>query len=106
MPFVIEPKPYMMKTVEVIYLPIHGRLFQQEIPFVAGMTVQQAIEQSAFYTRFPEVTELSVGIFSKKVTLNTGIKPGDRVEIYRPLQCNPKERRRKKAVLTHTKPHA
>ena len=39
----------------------------------------------------------SVGIFSRKVTLDYLLSAGDRVEIYRPLLADPKEVRRQKA---------
>ena len=37
------------------------------------------------------------GIFGRRVTMDTRLADGDRVEIYRPLQLDPKEARRARA---------
>jgi len=39
-----------------------------------------------------------VGIFGKRVTLDTALADGDRVEIYRALRTDPKEARRQRAL--------
>jgi len=38
-----------------------------------------------------------VGIFGKRVTMDTRLADGDRIEIYRPLKLDPKEARRRRA---------
>jgi len=65
-----------------------------------GTTVLQAIERSGILARFPDV-ELGhgrVGVFGVIVPLETLLRDGDRVEIYRPLVSDPKDARRKKAL--------
>lgn len=54
-------------------------------------TVQQAIEQSGILKKFPEVNvaNCTVGIFGKVAELDAALKPGDRVEIYRPITADP-----------------
>jgi putative ubiquitin-RnfH superfamily antitoxin RatB of RatAB toxin-antitoxin module len=42
---------------------------------------------------------LAVGIFSTPCALDRIVKNGDRIEIYRPLQNDPKEARRQRATL-------
>jgi putative ubiquitin-RnfH superfamily antitoxin RatB of RatAB toxin-antitoxin module len=37
------------------------------------------------------------GIFGRRVTMDTRLADGDRVEIYRPLKLDPKEARRRRA---------
>jgi hypothetical protein len=39
----------------------------------------------------------AVGIFGRRVSADTPLADGDRVEIYRPLHLDPKERRRRRA---------
>ena len=53
-----------------------------------GCTIEQAIQQSGILNVFPEIglQHNRVGIFNKLKTLADGVKEGDRVEIYRPLQ--------------------
>ncbi len=74
---------------------------QMIIPVVIkqGTTAAQAIALSALATHFPELdlTRATIGIFSQVCPLNTVLKQGDRVEIYRPLLCDPKQARRNRA---------
>lgn len=54
-------------------------------------TLEQAIIQSGLLRQFPEIdlTERPVGIFGKLAKLDSPLKPGDRVEIYRPIIADP-----------------
>jgi len=54
-------------------------------------TVQNAIDQSGLLANHPEIDlgRQKVGVFGKIVALDTVLQPGDRVEIYRPLICDP-----------------
>ncbi len=54
-------------------------------------TVAQAIEQSGILASFPHVDLESqkVGIFGKVAPLDARLRPGDRVEIYRVIVCDP-----------------
>lgn len=54
-------------------------------------TVRDAIESSGILKMFPHI-DLSVqkvGIFGKVVKPEVALRPGDRVEIYRPIICDP-----------------
>ncbi|HEY9049983.1 MAG TPA: RnfH family protein [Gammaproteobacteria bacterium] len=63
-----------------------------------GTTAEQAIRFSGILEQFPEIDLDSnkIGIFSKLSKLDSELKEGDRVEIYRPLIADPKEVRRKR----------
>jgi putative ubiquitin-RnfH superfamily antitoxin RatB of RatAB toxin-antitoxin module len=65
-----------------------------------GTTVGGAIVQSGMMEEFPEldVENSKVGIFGKASTMETRLKEGDRVEIYRALIADPKEVRRQRAA--------
>ncbi|THF62206.1 RnfH family protein [Pseudothauera rhizosphaerae] len=54
-------------------------------------TVQQAIELSGILQTFPQIDleTQKVGIFGKVTKLDAPLKPGDRVEIYRAIICDP-----------------
>lgn len=58
-------------------------------------TVEQAIRLSGFLERYPawQITTLKIGIFSQLTTLDAQLNAGDRIEIYRPLQIDPKQAR-------------
>lgn len=54
-------------------------------------TVQQAIEKSGILQKFPaiDLEQYKLGIFGKVAELDTMLKPGDRVEIYRAITADP-----------------
>lgn len=84
--------------VEVVYAtPEKQRLIALRVP--AGTTAIEAIEQSNIGDEFPDmvVDEKALGVFSRKVSPDYELQPGDRVEIYRPLIADPKEIRRQRA---------
>lgn len=62
-----------------------------------GATVKDAIERSGVLRQFPEIDleQQKVGVFSKLVSLDAALEDGDRVEIYRPIICDPKTVRRR-----------
>jgi len=85
-------------------LPDRQMLIALEIE--EGTTVLQAIERSGILARFPNV-ELGrgrVGVFGAIVPLETLLRDGDRVEIYRPLVSDPKDARRERATPRKTSP--
>ncbi len=72
--------------------------FLISVPFVAGMTAMDAVEQSGIceQTELPE--PLKLGIFGVRLQdLSQQLNAGDRVELYRNLTINPKDIRRKRA---------
>jgi len=56
-----------------------------------GSTVRDAIERSGVLRQFPQIDldGQKVGIYSKVVKLDTPLRAGDRVEIYRAITCDP-----------------
>lgn len=84
--------------VQVCYAkPEIQRLYDISVP--RGTTLQTAIEQSGILGELPEIDLLTcrVGIYAKLKTLETILRDGDRIEIYRPLIADPKESRRLRA---------
>lgn len=87
-------------NIELIYaLPDEQDLIAIQVE--AGTNVEQAIEQSGLLKRYPQINlqENKVGIFSKVTQLDTILREGDRIEIYRPLIADPKEVRKRKAAM-------
>ncbi len=65
----------------------------------ADATIEEALRESDLLERFPEI-DLSVnkvGIFGKLCKLDSKLRAGDRIEVYRALIADPKEARRKRA---------
>ncbi|MBK9022255.1 MAG: RnfH family protein [Sulfuritalea sp.] len=54
-------------------------------------TVRAAIERSGILRQFPtiDLDAQKVGIFGRLVKLDSALRAGDRVEIYRPITCDP-----------------
>jgi putative ubiquitin-RnfH superfamily antitoxin RatB of RatAB toxin-antitoxin module len=86
--------------VEVVYALPEARA-PVRVTLSAGATVQAALTASGLAQRFPQMMQgpLRVGVFGKLVSLDTPLKSGDRVEIYRPLTVDPKEARRRRAAI-------
>ncbi len=66
----------------------------------AGISAREAVRRSGLLERFPEIDSrnLSIGVFGNSVSPCAPLAQGDRVEIYRPLQVDPKEARRLRAA--------
>lgn len=90
--------------VEVAYaLPERQTLLALEVR--SGATVRDAIEASGVLDSHPEIDleHNKVGIFGRTVSLEEGLRKGDRVEIYRPLIIDPKEVRKQRAEAARQK---
>ena len=79
-----------MKIGIAYALPQRQVWFDIELP--DGATVQDAINRSGILKQFPEIDleKNKVGIFGKVGKLDAALNDGDRVEIYRPIICDPK----------------
>lgn len=80
--------------VSVTYAePDHQEWIEFEAP--EGTTAQEAIRMSGIQERFPhaDLESKKIGIFGKPVKSGQELREGDRVEIYRPLQVDPKKAR-------------
>ncbi|UCV16108.1 RnfH family protein [Quatrionicoccus australiensis] len=54
-------------------------------------TVAEGIERSGVLKQFPHIdlATQKVGVFGRLVKLDAALKPGDRIEIYRPIIADP-----------------
>lgn len=86
-----------MVKIELIYVAGDGKNFHIPMELKQGSTVAEALQQSNIATMYPETKDMPVGIYAKQVALDTLLKDGDRLEIYRPLTLDPKENRRQRA---------
>ena len=86
-----------MVKVEVIYIACDQTLLQCACELPDDATVADAINASGVYKKYPETKGLPVGVFSKSVSLDKRLRSGDRIEVYRPLTLDPKEKRRQRA---------
>lgn len=85
--------------VEVVYaLPEQQHRVHLELE--KGATVGEALEAVRRLPPFDSLPleSVEVGVFGRVAGRDTLLGPGDRVEIYRPLQVDPKEARRRRAA--------
>lgn len=77
-------------NVGVCYAEVDRQLWMRlEVP--DSSTVEEAINLSGVLKLYPEINlgNQKVGIFGKVAALDTPVKEGDRVEIYRPITVDP-----------------
>jgi hypothetical protein len=85
--------------VEVCYaLPDKQELIPLSLP--SGATLKQAIEASGLLEKHPEIDigKNKFGIYAKLSKPDALLRDRDRVEIYRPLNADPKEVRKQRAA--------
>ena len=91
----VEPVKH---SITVCYALPDAR-FLVQLDVAADTTIAQAIAASGVLARFPEIdlTRNKLGLFGKLKPADTVLRDGDRIEIYRPLQADPMESRRRRA---------
>ncbi|MCE2915004.1 MAG: RnfH family protein [Rubrivivax sp.] len=83
--------------VEVLYGAGPHVLDSTALVMPAGSQVIDAVRASGVLQRHGlAVSALLLGIWNRGATAETPVRDGDRVEIYRPLQVDPKEARRQR----------
>ncbi len=90
-----------MQTIEIEV--VYATRWQQELISLvvdAGSTIEHAIKASGVLQEHKELVldDLAVGVFGQRKALGDVLEYGDRVEIYRPLLADPKEKRRQMAA--------
>jgi len=87
-----------MAGVDVLEVELAFNDRSETLRVPAGTTVRSVIERSRLLERHPEIdlAQNRVGIYARFVSLEALVQNGDRVEVYRPLQADPKELRRQR----------
>jgi putative ubiquitin-RnfH superfamily antitoxin RatB of RatAB toxin-antitoxin module len=88
-----------MKVSVAVALP--GRQEVIELELGPGATLADAIASARLAERFPGIdfAAMRAGIWSRAAKLATVLRDGDRVELYRPLNADPKDMRRSRAAV-------
>jgi len=90
--------------IEVVYaLPEQAYVVPLKVKKTT--TIRQAIELSGLLQQCPEIdlNQNRAGIYGRLKELDTELRAGDRVEVYRELKVDPKEARRKRAEKKNRK---
>jgi uncharacterized protein len=84
--------------VEVAYSPRPREVDRVCLHLPEGSTVADALRRSGLLEKHGLLLDdaLDVGVWMKRKPLDTPLRVNDRVEIYRPLQVDPKEARRQR----------
>jgi putative ubiquitin-RnfH superfamily antitoxin RatB of RatAB toxin-antitoxin module len=70
-----------------------------EVGLEPGATLAEAVRRSGLLEQCPELGAAppALGVCHRRLAPETAVRDGDRIEIYRPLQIDPKEARRLRA---------
>ena len=83
--------------VEVVYA-LPGRADEVRLRVAPGTSLLDAVRASGVLERHPELRDpLKLGVFGEAKSPESATRPGDRIEIYRPLAADPKEARRQRS---------
>lgn len=88
--------------IEVAYALYEAQyLFEMEVD--EGTTVEAALKASPLLKKFPDLNIEKVGVFANLVKPDHVLREGDRIEVYRPLKVDPRQRRRNKVAEEKSK---
>ena len=84
--------------VTVIYSPAPRQVLEWPVVLPAGATVLEAMRSSGLAQALPaaEWGQASLGVWGRKCRLEHPLRDQDRIEVYRPLQVDPKMARRER----------
>lgn len=81
--------------IEVVYCPAPEQCERVSLRLAEGACVGDALAASGLCERHGlAAAALEIGVWGRKQPLQTRLRDRDRVELYRPLQVDPKEARR------------
>jgi putative ubiquitin-RnfH superfamily antitoxin RatB of RatAB toxin-antitoxin module len=84
--------------IEVVYaLPGKQRVVTLRVE--PGTTAAQAVRRCGILSECPEIDlgRAKLGVFGRRIDHDAAVQAGDRIEIYRPLEVDPKTIRRLRA---------
>jgi len=88
--------------VEIVYALAQTQTVLRLV-LAPGATVKDAVERSGILRHLPPAAAFSYGIFGRRVSADQRLADGDRIEIYRPLQADPRVARRARANSRRTR---
>lgn len=89
--------------IEVV-VQTESSLVQRTLRLPSGSRVADAMTALSDVLDAEQMPSATSGIFGQQVTPETVLAPGDRLEVYQPIQCDPKAMRRERARLAAPKP--
>ncbi len=85
-------------AVTVVYSPEPRKVAEVTLQLTAPCSVFQVLQHSGFLAKYPEIDpqHMLLGVWGQKASPAQLLRDQDRVEIYRPLQVDPKMARRER----------
>jgi putative ubiquitin-RnfH superfamily antitoxin RatB of RatAB toxin-antitoxin module len=82
----------------VLYSPAAREVLEWDVALAPGATVLRALQASGLPAAFPQLDlgTVAVGVWGRKARLDQVLRDRDRVEVYRPLEVDPKLARRER----------
>lgn len=90
--------PRQSLRVTVIYSPAPREVLEWSLELAPGAALGDALQASGLGTYLPQLDPqvVDAGVWGRKARLDQLLQDGDRVEVYRPLQVDPKVARRER----------
>ena len=87
-----------MPRATVCYSPAPRQVLEWTVQLAEGATVREAVLASGWRQAGAEQDPgaLEVGVWGRRCALDSAVREGDRIEIYRPLRVDPKVARRER----------
>ena len=101
-----EPTGWL--RIGVACSPTAGEVDEVALLLPPGSTVLDAVRASGLQARHPglELATLTLGVWGAARRVGDLLRDRDRVELYRPLQADPKEARRRRHATQAKRPKA
>lgn len=86
-------------NIEIAYA-MPDRQYLKKVTIPGGTTAREALSFSDLAVEFPQLDlqTCSIGIFGQVIANDRVMQTGDRLEVYRSLQMDPREARRQRAA--------
>ncbi len=94
-----------MSTIKIeVAFALPDRQWLKSLTVTASKTAREIISESGLRASIPDFDfdNCLVGIWGREVEWSTLLRDGDRLEVYRPLELDPREARRRLALLGKT----
>ncbi len=88
------------RTTAEVVLATPERQVLLALEVAEGSSVADVIARSGIESQFPSlaIDDMPVGLWGRLVSRDSVVGPGDRVELYRSLEVDPREARRQRAL--------